>query len=252
MRTERQRAPQTWKVGELARQTGLTERTLRYYDRIGLLRPSQHSAAGYRLYTPGDIARLQRILALRQLGMPLDEVKKWLDSPNHAPLEAIELQLRRLRQQIELQRLLAERLEALATWLRTAEQPPAQLVLEIIEAMMNIDYGKHYTPEQLEELRQRREQLGSERIRTVEAEWPQLIAEMRAAMEAGADPASEPVQALARRWQALVDEFTGGNPAIEQVVGAMYAQEPAMRQMSGIDDGLFAYVGRAMQAGKQK
>jgi DNA-binding transcriptional MerR regulator len=47
------------KVGELAQRTGLTVRTLHHYDAIGLLRPSLHTEAGYRLYTAGDIARLQ-------------------------------------------------------------------------------------------------------------------------------------------------------------------------------------------------
>ena len=56
------------KVGELARRTGLTVRTLHHYDAIGLLRPSLHTEAGYRLYTAGDIARLQQVISLRQLG----------------------------------------------------------------------------------------------------------------------------------------------------------------------------------------
>jgi DNA-binding transcriptional MerR regulator len=56
------------KVGELARRTGLTVRTLHHYDEIGLLNPSLHTEAGYRLYTAGDVARLQQVLSLRQLG----------------------------------------------------------------------------------------------------------------------------------------------------------------------------------------
>ena len=50
-----------WKVGELARRTGLSVRTLRYYDEIGLLAPSRRSEGGHRLYTAEDVVRLQRI-----------------------------------------------------------------------------------------------------------------------------------------------------------------------------------------------
>jgi DNA-binding transcriptional MerR regulator len=75
------------KVGDLARRTGLTVRTLHHYDAIGLLKPSLHSEAGYRLYTAGDIARLQQVLSLRQLGFSLDEVRDCLDRPDFSPLE---------------------------------------------------------------------------------------------------------------------------------------------------------------------
>ncbi len=240
--------PEVWKVGELARQTGLSERTLRYYDQIGLLRPSLRSGGGYRLYTAEDIARLQQIKSLRQLGLALDEVRAWLDQPGFAPLAAVELQLERLRTQLALQRLLIERLEALAAWLRAAQTPPTRLLLNTIEVMMNVDYGKYYTPEQLAELKQRGEQIGTERMQAVAAEWPQLIGEVRVAMEAGADPASEPVQVLAQRWQGLLAEFTGGNPAIQSSLSQMWTQEPGLGQMSGIDEKLAAYVKQMMAA----
>src|SRR5215475_7575705 len=106
---------ETLKVGELARRTGLTVRTLHHYDEIGLLKPSLHTEAGYRLYTRGDVARLQQVLSLRQLGF--------------APLEVIRLHVTRLREQTELQRKLCERLEVLAEHFRTAEEVSADVFL---------------------------------------------------------------------------------------------------------------------------
>src|SRR3954470_10421571 len=92
------------KVGELARRTGLTVRTLHHYDEIGLLKPSLHTEAGHRLYTADDVARLQQIVSLRQLGFALEEVKSCLDRSGFSPLEVIRLHVARLREQIELQR----------------------------------------------------------------------------------------------------------------------------------------------------
>src|SRR5215472_10534866 len=70
-----QRQPgRTWKVGALARATGLTVRTLHHYDEIGLLQPSARLAGGHRLYDADDVARLYRIIRLRQLGFPLSQV----------------------------------------------------------------------------------------------------------------------------------------------------------------------------------
>lgn len=62
------------KVGELARHSGLTVRTLHHFDEIGLPRPSARSEAGYRLYSRDDVARLHGIQALRHLGLPLKEI----------------------------------------------------------------------------------------------------------------------------------------------------------------------------------
>jgi DNA-binding transcriptional MerR regulator len=93
---------QALRVGELARRTGLTVRTLHHYDAIGLLKPSLHTEAGYRLYTAGDVARLQQVRSLRQLGFSLDEIRDCLDRPDFAPLEVISLHVARLREHIEL------------------------------------------------------------------------------------------------------------------------------------------------------
>ena len=87
------------KVGELAKRTGLTVRTLHHSDEIGLLRPSLHTEAGHRLYTAADVARLQRVLSLRQLGFSLEEVRDCLTRPGFSPLEVIRLHVTRLRLQ---------------------------------------------------------------------------------------------------------------------------------------------------------
>ena len=59
-------------VNQLAQLSGLTPRTLRYYDAIGLLRPARDNASGYRRYTAAEVDRLQQILLYREMGVPLD------------------------------------------------------------------------------------------------------------------------------------------------------------------------------------
>ena len=72
----------TTTVGELARRTGLTTRTLHHYEALGLLRPAQRSPAGYRLYDEASVARLHAVLAYRYLGLPLKEIAALLaDDP---------------------------------------------------------------------------------------------------------------------------------------------------------------------------
>ena len=108
-------------------------------------------------------------------------------------------------------------------------------------------YEKHFTPEEMERIKKRGEVVGAERIKEVEAEWPKLIAEVRAEMEQGTDPKSPKVQALAKRWMALVNEFTGGDNQIAQKVKKMYNEEPQVQQRSGLDPKIFAYVNEALK-----
>jgi DNA-binding transcriptional MerR regulator len=68
-------------VGELSRLTGITVRALHHYDEIGLVRPSQRSTAGYRLYGDRDVLRLQQVLVLRELGVALDDIATAIDQP---------------------------------------------------------------------------------------------------------------------------------------------------------------------------
>ncbi len=113
---------------------------------------------------------------------------------------------------------------------------------------------KYYTAEQQEWLKQRRETVGEERIREVEAEWPRLMAEVRNEMDKGTDPADPKVQALAQRWRGLVQEFTGGNPGIEKSLQTMYENESPQDIHPSHDPRMAeygAYIGKAMAAAKQ-
>ncbi len=214
---------QALKVGELAKRTGLTIRTLHHYDEIGLLKPSLHTEAGHRLYTADDIARLQRVRSLRQLGFALEEVRDCLDRPGFSPLEVIGLHVARLREQIELQRGLCERLEALAGCFRTVETVSADEFLRTIEVMTMVE--KLYTPEQMKQFEEAGKQVGPEEIKAVEEAWVALLAEVRANRDL--DPASPQAQALARRWEELSERTMRGYqafPELKQAIADNYQQ----------------------------
>lgn len=241
---------QALKVGELARRTGLTVRTLHHYDEIGLVKPSQHTESGHRLYTAADIARLQQVRSLRQLGFSLDEVRDCMTGAGFSPLELIHMHVGRLREQIAWQRDLCERLEAIARQFRTAEEVSVDEFITAIERMTMIE--QYYTPEQLELLKKRREELGSERIEQSHTDWAELIAAVRAEKEKGTDPADPKVQALARRWMDLVNEFTGGDAGIAQSAGRVWKEQGdtlAAQHGNQYDPrDLFEYIGKAKAA----
>ncbi len=208
---------EAWKVGELSKRTGVTVRTLHHYDEIGLLRPSWHTESGHRLYTAGDVARLQQVLSLRQLGFALEQIRDCLDRRGFSPLEVIRLHVERLRDRIAMEQRLCERLEAVAARLQAAEEVSADEFFKMIEETTMIE--SYYTPEQLDDIKKRGEALGQERIQQSHQDWAELIAEVRAEMDKGTDPSASEVLALARRWMALVNAFTGGDPGIEALAG---------------------------------
>ena len=85
-------------VKEVSRLAGVSVRTLHYYDRIGLLKPTARTEAGYRLYSDADVRRLQTILLFRELDFPLSDIRELLTSPDFDPKAALECQVSWLTQ----------------------------------------------------------------------------------------------------------------------------------------------------------
>lgn len=241
-----------WKVGELAGSTGLSVRALHHYEEIGLLVPSRRTEAGHRLYADEEVLRLQQIASLRVLGLSLGEIRECLDAEGYSPARVIELHIARLRERIESERRLCERLEGVAALLAARESSAGEVSAEkFIETVMEVtrmseNIEKHYTAEQLEQLERRRRELGEARIREVEAEWPKLIEQVEAEMEAGTDPANERVQELARRWMGLIEEFTGGDASIRRSLDNLVQEEQNIGGMDAAQTrALMDYVGKA-------
>ena len=98
-------------VNEVSKLTGVSIRTLQYYDTIGLLPPTKYTEAGYRLYDDTAMERLQQILLFKELEFPLKEIKRIIDSPDFNRNKALE-------QQIELLTMKKEHLESLIFFAR--------------------------------------------------------------------------------------------------------------------------------------
>src|SRR4051794_37273022 len=230
-----------WKIGELARRTGLTVRTLHHYDSIGLLTPAERSEGGHRVYGDDDVRRLYRIASLRSLGFPLDSIADVLDRDGVDPRAAVADHLHRLEDRMARDLALRRTLRSLLGRLGTEE------FLTTIEEMTM--HQRYYSPEQLEQLERHRRSLGDEAIRDVEREWSEIFATLRAEMEAGTDPADPRLRPLAERGRALLAMFTGGDPGIKQSLNEMWQHEdPAKLSHGMVDAEVMAYYGRVQAA----
>lgn len=235
-----------WRVGKLAKVAGVTVRTLHHYESLGLLVPKRAPSSRHRIYDDGDIERLQKIRLLVQLDFSLAEVGRMLSPPNNPRmLDIVRLHRTRLEQQTAELTDVLDRLRGLESILETQGKTPTDEVFGLMERMMNFE--KYYSPEQLEELRQRRDALGEDGMRKAQQDWQDLIREVREAQAAGLPPESPEARDLARRWGTLIEAFTGGNPEIRQSLANAYQDQPGAMAQFGIDEATQGWIRKAGQ-----
>jgi DNA-binding transcriptional MerR regulator len=204
------------KVGELAALAGLTVRTLHHYDEIGLLCPSARSDAGYRLYHRDDVARLQRIQALRALGMSLSDIGLCLDSPAGSPLAVVDRQLASLERQLRETERMRNQLLRLRGELAGGGAPDLSTWLTTLEQMMEHmkTYEKYFTQDELERLRMYSDD-------AARADWQALVEQAEGLMRSKVAPDSDLAKAFALRWLQTFERDTGGDARLMAKLNAM-------------------------------
>lgn len=143
---------ETWKIGELASQCGITVRTLHHYHQIGLLVPSEFTEAGHRLYTKADASKLQQILSLKQLGFSLEEIYNFIINPDYNPMLVVQAQLEIINEQIKLKEKLRTELEQLQTLMLLNQNISVDQLLKIME-LIRMNERNYLTPELVEKMR---------------------------------------------------------------------------------------------------
>ncbi|MER6102193.1 MerR family transcriptional regulator [Streptomyces sp. NPDC001832] len=242
-----------WSIADVARMSGVTSRTLRHYDEIGLLPPAWIGSNGHRYYEEADLLRLQQILLMRELDLGLREIQTVLDSQVD--------QLDALRE--HHRRLLAER-DRLETLARTV----GRTIAELEEGKDNSDMAKINRPENLfegfepgrheAETRERWPEQWEQSQRAIAGmtaegmeQWQreataQMIrmAEFMVAATPVADPAVQAevdahYQGVCRFWTPCAAAYKG--------LGQTYVDDPRFRtNFDRIADGLAAYQRDAM------
>jgi MerR family transcriptional regulator, thiopeptide resistance regulator len=212
-----------YRVQAFAQLAGVTVRALHHYDRLALLKPKR-TASGYRLYGEPDLERLEQIVALKFLGLPLKQIKTVLDRDSRSLGDVLHAQRRALE---EKRRRLDKAIGAIADAERSllpgrpAEAAVLKRIIEVMEMNdQTEEMKKYYSDAAWIELSRRRDELTA-KLRDIAMEgtrkWQTLFADVVAALDE--DPAGPVAQGLFDRWKALTDEFTGGNREIEEGLG---------------------------------
>jgi MerR family transcriptional regulator, thiopeptide resistance regulator len=241
-------------VGELARLTGLTVRALHHYDEIGLVRPSQRTQAGYRLYDDADVLRLQQVLLFRELGLPLDEIASAIDDA-----ASRELLLRQHREFLVTKRARIDAMVASldAALLRlqkgTAMQPddvktlfdgfdPAQYEDEAEQRWGHTDAYR--------ESKRRTQRYGKPEWTEIQRAWSEIYQELAALMRAGTPPADPAAQVLVERHRLHIDRwFYPCSIEMHKGLGAMYVADPRFTaNLDKVAPGFARYLADAIAA----
>ncbi len=244
----------TWTVGQVADLFGVTVRTLHHYDEIGLLVPSGRSRAGYRLYTDGDLERLQQVVVYRRLELPLEEIATLLggdeDAVDHLRRQRAAV-LSRLDELRELVSAIDRALE------REMNDQPA--TTEDLKEL----FGDGFEDEYQQEAEQRWgetdawKQSQARTSRYTKADWAEVKAEMDAvnaafvaALSAGEPANGEAAMDAAERHRLHISErFYDLTHDVHRGLADMYVADPRFtKTYEDLAPGLAAYVHDAIHA----
>lgn len=198
-------------VHEVVNLTGITARTLHYYDEIGLLKPSIVTEARYRLYTEEDLIRLQEILFFREVGFALKEIKKLLYAPHYNRSEALERHLSILEAQ-------KERIDAIIALVKNEINGEKNLTFTAFSQSKVFELQTQFRDEIIERWGDTQsfrefEEIFSSQSRKIQNEQidsfyhkAQKLFE-KLAMYEGKNPSCEEVQQIVRKWQEYISEY---------------------------------------------
>ncbi|MBR3756185.1 MAG: MerR family transcriptional regulator [Firmicutes bacterium] len=210
-------------VKEVSSLTGISVRTLHYYDQIGLLKPSQVTEAGYRLYDDTALEKLQQIMLYRELEFPLKDIKNIMESSDFDRNRALE-------QQIEMLTLKKEHLENLITFARGIELLGVKYMdftafdtkkLDEYAEEAKKNWGKTDAYKEFEEKAKGRTKAQDQQMG---AEIMVLFVEFGEMVRSGCTPADDKVQAQVKKLQDFITEnfYTCTNQILSGL-GKMYA-----------------------------
>lgn len=248
----------SYRVHEFAELAGVTVRALHHYDRLGLLR-AHRTESGYRLYGIRDLERLEQIVALKFLGIPLKRIKTLLDRDARELPDVLRSQRQALE---EKRRWLDQAIGAIQDAERSilpgrqADAAVLKKIIEVIEMQDNAEFmNKYYSEAAQAKLAEKRAEWTPQLQEQATKAWSDLFKDIEASLDE--DPAGEKAQALASRWQELIKGFTGGDPEVSAGLNKAWSDREhwpsAMQQQTTkfADRKAFEFVARAIAARKQ-
>lgn len=242
-------------IGRVAALTGLTVRALHHYDDIGLVSPSQRSAAGYRLYTDADLRRLQQVLLFRELGFALDAVRDLIDAPPEHRRAALIEQRATLQSQLRHGEAVLKTVDATLQTLDGKTDMNTEHLFDGYDGFRNGEYAEeareHWGDTDYWKISQARTGgYSKDDWRRIQTEADTINHAFLAAMQRGDAADSETTMALAESHREhIARHYYPCDHAMHANVAAMYIADPRFQSYyDRYADGLAAYVETVVRA----
>lgn len=236
----------TYRVGEFAALAGVTVRTLHHYDRVGLIR-AKRNGAGYRVYTMHDLERLEQVVVLKFMGVPLRRIAGLLRATPRSLVIHLGAQRGALeKKQCLLQRAIAA-IRGLETAIAAGEEPtPAMFrrIIEVTDMQNSTDAMKHEYSQLVARKVDRLRGLSPESLVELRSQWRELTQEIAASLDA--DPTGAAAQAMGGRWTALLAQLMG--QPVEAQALTRHHQEWTPQMASFVDKPVWDYMTRVLAA----
>jgi len=218
-------------VKQLSKLAGVTPRTLHHYDEIGLLKPSRVGGNGYRYYGEESVLRLQQILFYRELGLPLEDIKKIMGRRDFDVLAALYSHKEALQKQVtRLNRLITtvdNTIHHLKGTTIMSEKGLFEGFSEEEQEKYAAEAEKMYDPETVRESNRKWKSYSAAKKESILVEGNAIYTDMIAAMPRGAgDPV---VQAIVERWRKHMDYFWTPNLDQLQAIANGYNDDPRFK-----------------------
>jgi DNA-binding transcriptional MerR regulator len=213
-------------VQEFASLTGVTVRALHHYDRLGLLRP-RRTGSRYRLYGRQELERLEQIVALKFIGVPLQQIKAILDRNPSGLAGALRVQRTVLEKKRDLLNRAIQGIYEAEQSFAAGGKPDAAIlkkIIEVIEMQSRNDWiERYYSPEAWTRIKDVHPGWSPELPGKAYQDWLDLFRDVEAAL--GEDPAGEKAQVLGERWKAMEIAYTCGDSEIAEGLNRMFADK---------------------------
>jgi len=234
------------KIGALAKEMGVSVRTLHHYDDIGLLSPSSRGESGHRIYDKSDILRLHHILSLKRLNLSLEEIRDIIGKCT-AQIESL------LDQNIEsLETEIGQKKETLRTLQGTrqflAHRDDVDLT-GLTDIIKDISLSQKYFSEgQLNVMDKREENLDKGEIRKILNDVPRMTADIGDAVRRKLSPSDPKVLALVKRWSEMAATLIGDeNNEIVTTAKKIVAENPSVLERHNLNEETLDYIRKAKE-----
>jgi len=237
------------RIKEVADLAGISVRTLRYYDQIGLLKPDRVTESGYRIYSEENLETLQQILFFRELGFPLKKIKEIMQNPSFDRLEALELHRKYL---LEKKRRIDQMLRTVDKTIKymkgettmTREEKFSGFVFS--ENPYEKEARERWGDAAVDEANRRIGELNEEQKQVLQEEMGEIYRNLAACRHL--PPDSEEAQEAIGKWYELLNRHFGNySPEMFKNLGQMYVEDSRFKKnIDRFGDGLAAFMRDAM------